>query len=170
MVEIENLVTFEAVDHLEGADHIPVGVFRAFVDECALLVGHPAAWVVAVTPFLADDSALIVQSLLLAGDVARPVVKHHQHRVHERIPHQRHLGEVVDGLRPGSICIDVVSEADAFLSKKVQNALAGVVAGAVEGHMLEEVGQAVLVVLFLEGSNIVRDVEFRAAFRLLVMA
>ena len=170
MVEIEYFVTLEAVYDFQRSQDIAPCIFGAFVDEVALEFRHAAAGVVAETPFLADDPALVVEGLLLAGDVAGPVVQDGQHGIHEGFPHQRHLGKVVDRFGPGRVCVHVVAETHAFLCQEIENALFRIVACSVECHVLEEVGQAVLIVLFLEGAHIVRNVEFGASLGLPVVA
>jgi len=42
--------------------------------------------------------------------------------------------------------------------------------GAIEGHVLEEVGQAVLIVLFQDGSHILSNVKLGPFFGLLIVA
>ena len=170
MVEIQYFVALEAVYDLQLAYYVAQGVLGSLVHQLVLAFGHTAAGIVAEAPLLADDSAFVVQCLLLAGDVAGPVVQHHKHGIHERIPHQRHFREVIDGLGPGGEGIHVITETHAFLGQEIEYPLAGIMPGAVEGHMLQEMGQTVLIVLFLESAHIVRDIELRAALGLLVMA
>ena len=98
MIEVQDLLALEAVDDLVGADHRPLRLLGALVDESVLEIVDARARVVAQAPFFADHAPLVVQRLLLAGDVAGPVVQHQQHRVHERAAHQGHGRDVVDRL------------------------------------------------------------------------
>ena len=169
MIEVQDLLTFEAVDDLQRTQHPAPGLLGPLVDKVVLQHHHTVARVVAQAPLLAYHSPFVVQSLLLAGNVAGPVVQHQQHRIYEGIAHQRHGGNIVDGLRLGRIGVHIVAEAHAVLCQKLQQPLGGIMPGAVERHMLQEMRKSVLVVFFLKGAHVVRNIEIRTAGRVLVM-
>ena len=170
VVKVQYFLALEAVNHLQGADYIAFGLFGSAVYQVGLLVGHTAAAVVAQAPLFANHAALVVQRLLFAADVARPVAQHHQHAVYKTVAHQRDVAQVVDRLGLGGECIHIIAKTDPFVGQELQDALVGIVPGAVEGHMLQKVGQAVLVVLFLQGTYIVRNVKLGRPGRYLVVA
>ena len=92
-----------------------------------------------------------------------------QQRVHQSLAHQRHVGNIVDRAVARGVGIDVVSEAHSIGRKVVENALSGKVLRSVEGHVFEEMGQAVLVVLLLQGAYVVGDEEIRPLPGIVVM-
>ena len=169
MVEIQYLLALEAVNDLKGTDYGTFRLLGALVDEPVLEHHHVVAGLVAQAPLLAYHTSLIVESLLLAGNVARPVVQYQQHRIDEGIAHQRHCGYIVHRLVPGSISVYVVAEAHSVFGQELEQALAGIVLGAVECHVLQEMGEPVLVVFFLQCSHVVGDIELRASRRVLIV-
>ena len=88
-------------------------------------------------------------------------MKDEEYRVYEGLPYKRNLRDVVDCLGLGCICIYIVAEADSVLLQEFEDGLVRIFLRSVECHMLEEVGQTVLVVLFLKCADIVYDVEIR---------
>ena len=79
MIEVQDLLALETVDHLQRADHGTVRMLRPLVDEVRLAAHHPVAGFVAEAPLLADHAAFRIEVGLLAGDVARPVVQDQQY-------------------------------------------------------------------------------------------
>ena len=169
MVEVDERLPPEAVDDLHVADHIAPGVFRPVVLDLGRLAGHARAGVVAAPPLLADHAPLRLDLPGFAGDVIGPVVQDQQQRVHQSLAHQRHVGNIVDRAVARGVGIDVVSEAHSIGRKVVENALSGKVLRSVEGHVFEEMGQAVLIVLLLQGAYVVGDEEIRPLPGIVVM-
>ena len=75
----------------------------------------------------------------------RVVAKHHQAAVQHAFALDGNVVKHILGLLEAGGCIDVASEFGADALQPVQDALSGEVLRAVEAHVLEEVGQAVLV-------------------------
>ena len=169
MIEVQDLLALETVDYLERTDYGAVGVLGTLIDEVGLAAHHPVAGFVAQAPLFADDAALCIQIGLFAGDVARPVVQDHQDRIHEAFAGQGYGRDIIHRLMPAGVSVHVVAEAHAVFGQEIQQVLAGVVSRAVEGHVLQKMGQAVLVVLFLQRAHVVDDVELRYAGRILIV-
>ncbi len=96
-------------------------------------------------------------------------MKHQKCWVNQVLVVGRDVGDVVNGFIERGVGVDVGSELDAVVLQIVEHGLAGVVLGAVEGHMFQEVRQACLVVLLLHGADFLSDVEIGSVFRLPVM-
>ena len=97
-------------------------------------------------------------------------MKNHQRRVNNTLACYGHIGHVVLCVVPRCTCIEVSTELNADLLQILDQRLAGIVLRTVEGHVLKEVSQTLLVVVLLDGTNIVQDVELGHALGLLVVA
>ena len=98
------------------------------------------------------------------------VVMHNQQAgVHNACPRYRNVVEHICGLLYARGCVDVASEFRPYALQIVQYLLVRKVLGAVEAHVLEEVGETVLVRSLLDGAYICRQVELRPAFRPVVV-
>ena len=159
----------EALQSVEVADQVAVLVFRSLAECLQQLHRRTPRSAVARAQLLHDDSALGVDLLGLQCDEVRPVVQYEQGRVDDPLACGRHVGDVVDGVVPAGGRIEVVSELDAHGLQIFDHLLAGEVLRSVEGHVLEEVCQALLVVILLDGSHVVENVEIGLTLRLLVV-
>ena len=94
---------------------------------------------------------------------------HQQRRVNDTLAIGRHVRQTIDRLIDGGISIDVSTEVHTDGLKIIDDALTGEVLGTIEGHMLQEVSQTILMILFEDRTYTLRDMEFAALLRLLVM-
>ena len=156
----------EAADDFLGADGQAMAVGAVGVDlgKHLLVDAHLGA-----LALLKDDTALLVDLLAFKRDEARPVVENEDARVDEVHVGGRNVGEHVDGLLDAGPGVDILAELHAVVLHVVEQCLAGEVLRAVEGHVLQEVGQTLLVVFFKDGADLLRDVEVGALGGFLVM-
>ena len=169
-------VVGEIVNHVHGAYGQAVLVFGALIDDGGGLFheslhGHsrpPGA------PFFVDDSALFVYFLVLEQQVVAPVVEDEQAGVGHAGLGDGCRRNVIDGLVNAGIGIEVGAELDAHtLAPLPQSRLflgTGEMLGAVEGHVLQEMGQAALPRLLKDASHALGNVELGHAGRLRVVA
>ena len=122
------------------------------------------------TQLLHDHAALRVDLLGLQRDEVRPVVQHQQRRVDHALALYGYIGHIILRQVPRSEGVEVGAELHADLLEILRQTLLREVLRTVEGHVLEEVGQTLLRVVLLYGSNIVYDIELGHALRFLVVA
>ena len=89
--------------------------------------------------------------------------------IHDAGTRQRNVVEHIDGLLHAGGRVDIAAEGSADALQPVQNALVREVLGPVEAHMLEEMGQAVLVRRLLDGAHIGGQIEFGPSCGLVVV-
>ena len=116
------------------------------------------------------DVALSIDGLLGERDAVRPVFQNHHARIDGRLACRGHVGEEINRLVGGGVGIQVAAilHADAlqiFLQEVVLE-----VVGAVEGHVLQQVGESALALLFLHRAHLLGDVVVSHLFRILVVA
>ena len=100
----------------------------------------------------------------------RIVMKHEKARVEDAFPYDRYVVEHVLSLLEACRCVDVSSELGSDALKPLEKALSREVFRSVEAHMLEEVSEAVLVIVLLECSDVSCKVELSPLCRLVVVA
>jgi hypothetical protein len=89
--------------------------------------------------------------------------------IHHRLAHQRYVGQHVLGLVDSRRRIDIASERSSDALEPVKQGLAGEILGSVEAHVLEEVGETVLVWSLLDGTDVGGEVELGAVGRFLIV-
>ena len=124
----------------------------------------------ALAAFLDDDAALLVDFHGVIVDEMRVVAEDHQARVHDGGALDGDVVEHVLGFLEARGGVHVPAEFGADGTEIVQDALVGEMRGAVEAHMLQEMRETVLVGGLLDGADVGGEVEFRPAFRELVVA
>ena len=111
-----------------------------------------------------NDTAFFVDFLLLEEQTARPVGKNVKAGV-DVVAGDGHVVNVVDGFVGRGVGIEVLAElhTDAFAVLD-ELSIIGEVLRAVEGHVLEKVGETALIVVFLHRSDLLGDVEIDLSF------
>ena len=167
--EIDNGLTLEVHDDLFLAYRHTVGIQRALENDGESLLAHTVAVPHAAAPLFVDDAALALDFLLVEQDVAGPAVENLN-------THLDHLGvagghiDVVNGLVEAGVGIDAAAELDAMLLKLFNHLVVGVALDSVEGHVLAEVREALLVVALEDGAGVRHEAELDAVLGLLVVA
>ena len=94
---------------------------------------------------------------------------HQQSGIDDSFAIRRHIRQTINGLVNRSVGIDVSTEIDSYRLEIVDDSLAREMLSAVKGHMLQEMRQTVLMVLFEDSTYGLRDMELAALLGLLVM-
>ena len=97
-------------------------------------------------------------------------MKYEEARVDDAFPYDRYVVEHVLSLLEACRCVDVSSELGSDALKPLKKGLAREVFRSVEAHVLEEVSETVLVIVFLECSYVSSKVEFSSLCWLIVVA
>ena len=120
-------------------------------------------------PLLADHLPLLVDLLIGQGQATRPVVQDQQTGVrHPRLFHGS-IHHHIDGLVEAGISIEILSTPHTGPFDEVIHAMSGEVLAAVEGHVLQKMGQSTLVLLFKDGAYILGNVEIGTLLRQFVV-
>ena len=125
---------------------------------------------IALAPLLVDDATLLVNLLLIQGEVATPVVQDQQDTVHCGGAGSGYIIYIIYGLIDGSVGIQLLAELHADALQVAQQGIAGIVLGTVEAHVLQEVGQAALLLFLLNGAYLLCNVEIGLSGSLQVLA
>ena len=159
----------EILQPVEVADQVAVLVFRAFAQCLQQFHRRAPRCAVACAELLHNHAALGVDLLGLQGDEVRPVVQDQQCRVDDAFARGWDVRNVVNRLVPAGSGVEVGAEFHAYGFQILRELLAREVLGAVEGHVLEKVGEPLLGVVLLDGSHVVQDVEVGLSLRLVVV-
>ena len=113
----------------------------------------------AITPFLVDDTTLLINLLVIEQEVVAPVVKDEQTGIDGTRDFDVHIVDVINGLVERSVSIQILSVADTDALEIFLQTVAWEVGGAIEAHVFEEVCQTTLIIIFLDGAHLLGDVE-----------
>ena len=156
-------VRLEIVDDAHQTDRHTLAVARTGIEVGQLAVEDAHHGAGAHTPFLVDDTALLVDFVGLEEEAIGPVVENPEARVDVAIAHG-HAVNVVNRFVGGGIGVEVLAKFHTNAFAILNEAVAREMLGAVEAHVLKEVGQTALVLLFLYGTHLLGDVEVDALF------
>ena len=146
-IEPHQLLTGGALDDLGSADRRPVHIARAFELDAADLVRGSLVCAQVHPPLGKDDGTLAFDAARVERGAARPVLQDGQRAVEGA----RHVGwhaERVLRFVEARFRIRVRADAQSERAEKVVDALSGKMRGALELHVLDEVRQPSLIVVF----------------------
>ena len=120
-------------------------------------------------PLLVDDTAFLVDFLSVEGQSVRPVLKDEDTGVDGTLSCCRYIAHAVYRLVDARVGIEVAAELHSqstcvFEERRVREMLR-----AVEGHVLQEMGQTALVLVLLNGAHTLSNVEIGHMLRPLVV-
>ena len=125
--------------------------------ECLLIHAHHGR--ASGTPLLVDDTTLLVNLLAFEQEVMTPVVEDEQTGIQSTSCLHIHIVDVIDGLVERGVGIQVFTEFHTDAFQILLQAVTGEVGGAVETHVFEEVCQTTLVLILLNGTHLLCNVE-----------
>ena len=169
IVVAERLVR-EVVHDLHQADGHTDRVLVVRVDDRQELLVHTHLGVLAAAPLLVDHAALLVDVFPREEQAVGPVVEDPEAGVDRTRNGHGDVVDVIDGLVDRSIGVQVRAELHTDGLEVLDHAVAGEMLGPVEAHVLQEMGEAALVLVFKDGTDLLGDVEMRLVLRLLVVA
>ena len=159
VVEILNILIGKRFQTLDRTDDITLAILRVVHHHGAGLLVQTPVSVVARTQLLDDHTALVVDLLVFERDEVRPIVQDQQTGIDDTLTIQRHARHIVAGLLLSGESVEVSTELHTHLLQVVDQHLAGQVLRAIESHMLQEVSQTLLVILLLNSTHVVQNVE-----------
>ena len=158
-------IGFEVVDDRHQTDGKTIAVFAAWIEfgQAALEDAHHRART--HTPFFVNHAAFFVDLFFLEEQSARPVCQNEETRI-DVVARHGNIVDVVDRFVGRGVGVQVLTEfhADAFAILD-ELAVVGEVLRPVESHVLEKVSQTALVVVLLNRSHLLGDVEIDLSFR-----
>ena len=158
-------IGFEVVDDRHQTDGKTIAVFAAGIEfgQAALEDAHHRART--HTPFFVNHAAFFVDLFFLEEQSARPVCQNEETRI-DVVARHGNVVDVVDRFVGRGVGVQVLTEfhADAFAILD-ELAVVGEVLRPVESHVLEKVSQTALVVVLLNRSHLLGDVEIDLSFR-----
>ncbi len=161
-VEARQLLALRVLDDLGLADRRPIRVARSFELHAPDLVLRALAGAEVHPPFRQDDAALAVDAALIERGALRPVLEDEQraieHAGHVGRHAQRVLRVVVARCR-----VRVRTDAQAERRQELDDALPRKVPRAFELHVLDEMRQPLLVVVFEHRTGLDDEPQLGAA-------
>ncbi len=170
MVEVSDGFVFKIIDHGSIPDHIPFGIFTAFVDHGSQCIAHAFVGRSVHAPLFADYTPFQIDFGIFKSNIIRPVVQDKQGGVDNPLPQQRNIGEIVNCLFDTGPGIHILSELNADSSQIIEHGFLRIVCCPVKRHMFGKVGQTILIIFLLNSPNTVCNVKFSPFFRQSVIA
>ena len=172
VVEVYEGFRLEGLQVLLRADEGAAGLFGVRAEVVGESGLHAAPGCVAAgAALLDDDTAFGVDFLGLVKHEVGIVSEDHEAAVHDALPLYGDVVEHILCFLEAGRGVDVAAELCSDGTEVVQDGLAGEVLGAVEAHVLQEVGQTVLLGVFLlDGTYVGGQVELCTAGRKLIVA
>ena len=156
--------TLEIVDNLHQTNRHAMTVLRAGIELRQVTLQHTHLGRGTQTPLLMDDTTLLLDLLLFKQQTIGPVPKYHQTRVDDAFARRGYITYIIDRLVNAGIGIQVCTELHADALTPAQQLVALEMLRAVEGHMLQEVRQTTLVVVLLNRTHLLGDIELSTLF------
>ena len=146
-------------------DGKPPGILGRGEKRRPLLVQHARIGPLAAAPLLDDDAPFLVDLQVVKTHAVRPVLEDLQGRLHN-LRRVRGYAEFVYSLIETGVGVEVGAKTQAHPFEIVLQFVLGEVARAIEGHMLDEVRQALLLIGLQDRSHVQSQAQLRALLRL----
>ena len=161
--------TLEVVDNLHQTDRHTIAVLRIRIQLGQVALQHTHLGTGAQAPLLVNHATLFFNLLLLQQQTVGPVEENQQTRVHDTLTRGGDIADVIHRLVDAGIGIQVGTELHAHALTPAQQLVTLEMFRTVKGHMLQEVGQTTLVVVLLNRTHTLSDVELGTLFRPVVV-
>ena len=152
-VELLQALGREGADAVGRPDRQAIGVARSLEQHRHLLLQHAGVGAEAEAPLFQDDAALLVDLVGLERDAGGPVLEHEERAIDDAGVVGRDL-QLEDGLVEAGVGVDVRAEPHPGRLQERDDVLLREVARAVERHVLDEVGEAALIVVLEHGAGV----------------
>ena len=156
-------------DHFQRADGVAVGNAGAVKHDGENLLHDPVAGGIPRLVFTGDDAAFRVNGAFLQQGAVRKIPHDGEGQVHGGLLHAGHIHHV-HGFVKGGVGIRVPAQAQAFLLHGGNHFPALEMGAPVENHVFQEVGNALDVVRFIQGTRIDAQADAEPALGLRVRA
>ncbi len=167
LVEAEDRVARRAFDDLGFSDRDALGVFRSVKKNRRFFVEHAHLRAATESPLFEDDAALFFDFGRIERDAVGPVAEHADRFVEELGFVRRDL-QRVNGFVEVRVRVQIRAERDAAFFEHVDDRLLRKSLRAVERHVLDEVREPALIVVFEHRARVHREPHLRAMLRFLV--
>ena len=168
-VEPGHRARLERLERPLVADGKPLGVARALEEDRELLVRHARVGATAQSPFLDDDTALLFDLRRIQRDPARPVLEDVECLALDARRVGRDL-QFVDRLVEARRGVDVRAEPHPDGLEVAHELILREAGRPVERHVLEEMGEPLLVVVLEDRAGVDDQAQLGTLLRLLVAA
>ena len=168
MVEVFNHLIVKSLQNIQLTDGHTVGVTGILHQDGPVLLAHTIVGTETETVFLDDDTALFVNLLVVVEQTGGPAFQNLEAEVNIAGIVCRH-GNHIDGLVEAGVSVEVGTEHHTLAAQFVNHAVARETLNSVEGHVLGEVRQTLLVVVLLVGAGVHGETELHAVFRVVVL-
>ena len=170
LIIVAQYLVREVVHHLHQADRHALRILVARIDGREDLLVEAHLGVLAAAPLLVDHAALTVDVLRGQQQAVGPVMEDPQAGVDcARHGGHGHVVYIIYGLVDAGIGIQVSTEFHTDALAVFHHAIAREMLRAVEAHVLQEMGQTALVLVFQDGAHFLGDVEIGLPLRLLIV-
>ena len=163
MIVVAQHLWVEVVDHFHCTDRHTVAIARTRVHVGQLAVQDAHDTSGALTPFFVDHATFLVDILCFEQERISPVVQDIKARVNVAVAHG-HTVDVVHSFVGRSISVQVLTKLHTDAFAILHQAVAREMLSTVEAHVLQEVSQTALVVLFLHRTHLLCDIEVYTIF------
>ena len=159
----------EVHHHLHGAYRHAVGIPAPFVQlmEGTLLHTHHSTS--AQTPFLIDDTTLLVYLLAIQEQVMAPVMQDKQTGIESTGNLHVDIVDIIHRLVKGSVGIEVLAKLHTDTLQILLERITREMGSTIETHMFQEMSQSALTLLLLHGTHLLCYVEVCTLLRPLVV-
>ena len=159
----------KGLQNVKLTDGHTVGAAGTLHQDRPILLAHTVHGTETETVFLDNDTALLVNLLVVEEQTGSPATEDFETEVYVGGIVRRH-GDHIDRLVEVGVGVEVGAKHHALAAELVNHSVARETLDAVEGHVLGEVRQALLVVVFLVGAGIHRETELHTILRVGVLA
>ncbi len=168
MIEILDYLIFKRLQNIQFTDRHTVGVTGTSHKDGPVLLAHTVVGTQTEAVFLDDDTAFLVNLLVVVEEASGPTTEDLKTEVDVVGIVERH-GNHIDGLVEAGVSVEVSAEHHALAAQVIDHTVARETLDTVEGHVLGEVRQTLLVVVLLVGAGVHRETELHAVLRVGVL-
>ena len=159
MIVVAQYLWFEIVDYLHQTDGHAPAVLAARIESLKVALKHAHDGGGAQTPLFVYHTTLLLYLVGLEQQSARPVAKDEQTGVKRCHSCGRHIADTIHGLVYTGIGVEVATKLHTQAAAVFYQLIAAEVVRTVECHVLQEMGQAALVFVFLYTAHALGYIE-----------
>ena len=170
LVVLHQLLALEVVDDAHQTDGHALAILRARVHLGQCTGNHALRGAFAQAVLVVHHVALLHNLLLLQRQAVAPVLQNQHARVEGRLASRGNIADAVNRLVNAGVGIEVAAKLHAQRTGELNQVVALEVLRTIEGHVLQEVSQAALALLLLDGAHALGNVEISHMLRPFVVA
>ena len=167
VIEILDHLVIKSLQNVKLTDGHTIGVAGILHEDRPVLLAHTVVGTETETVFLDDDTALFINFLVVIKQTSGPATEDLEAEVDVVGIVERH-GDHIDRLVEAGVGVEVGTEHHTLAAQVVNHAVARETFDTVEGHVLGEVRQALLIVVLLVGAGVHGETELHTVLRIRV--